>query len=107
MVSSIRVQLGGGASELSRTQFVGRGDDVPAVVELLATPGVRLLTLAGPGGIGKTRLALAAMERASVRFNDGAAVVALAGVRDPRLLDASLSMALGLRSESGEAAWSW
>jgi non-specific serine/threonine protein kinase len=68
------------------TSFVGRERDVAAVVDLLRRPGVRLLTLTGTGGIGKTRLALQCVEHLRDDFSDGVAFVPLAPVRSHHLV---------------------
>jgi len=60
--------------------LIGREDDLGRVTMLVEGEACRLLTLVGPGGVGKSRLALAAAERLAPRFADGVAVVALAGV---------------------------
>jgi predicted ATPase/DNA-binding SARP family transcriptional activator len=60
--------------------LIGREDDLARVVELVEGEACRLLTLVGPGGVGKTRLAMAAAERLAGGFAGGAAFVALAGV---------------------------
>jgi hypothetical protein len=68
---------------VSVTSLVGREKAIEQVAGLLTRPGVRLLTLTGPGGIGKTRLALAAGERLRGRFEAGTVFVPLAAVTDP------------------------
>ncbi|HEV8275947.1 MAG TPA: DUF4062 domain-containing protein, partial [Streptosporangiaceae bacterium] len=65
------------------TSLVGRECAIGELAGLLARPGVRLVTLTGPGGVGKTRLALAVGERAGRRFGSGAVFVPLAGVSEP------------------------
>ncbi|MDP9363275.1 MAG: XRE family transcriptional regulator, partial [Chloroflexota bacterium] len=70
----------------SLTSLVGRAQEVAAVVALLRRAGVRLLTLSGPGGVGKTRLALRAAEACAADFPDGAAFVPLTAVADPGLV---------------------
>jgi len=61
---------------------LGRDDEVANVVALVASGDVRLVTITGPGGVGKTRLALEAVRRVGVDFVDGAVFVDLAGVTD-------------------------
>ncbi len=63
------------------SELVGRADDVDRVAALLREQ--RLVTLTGPGGVGKTRLALAVAERVSGHFVDGVAFVELASLLDP------------------------
>jgi predicted ATPase len=79
----------------STTSLVGREDDVDEVVSLLERPEVRLVTLTGPGGIGKTRLAVAAAQRLRDHFPGRIAFVPLASVSDPGLLLASIGQAVG------------
>ena len=78
------------------TALVGREDDIDKVARLLTTRDRRLVVLTGAGGIGKTRLALAVMERTSGHWRDGAALVDLSSVTDPGLVPGAIASALGL-----------
>jgi predicted ATPase/class 3 adenylate cyclase len=84
------------------TQFLGRERELDEVVELLAREDARLLTLTGPGGTGKTRLALQAAAEASDRYPDGVWWVPLAALRDPMLILPSVAQALELKEEPGK-----
>jgi predicted ATPase len=77
------------------TSLIGRERNIGEVAGLLGRPGVRLVTLTGPGGIGKTRLALAAGERLRDRFGAGTVFVPLAAVADPGLVLAGIARAAG------------
>ena len=77
------------------TSFIGRTGDLAAGMAFLANPHLRLLTLVGPGGVGKTRLAIELAARASTTFVD-VAFVSVAHVRDPRLVPDSVLAALGV-----------
>jgi predicted ATPase len=59
---------------------------------------VRLLTLTGPGGMGKARLALQAAAERVARYRDGVVFVSLAAVREPEQVPAAIAQALGLRA---------
>jgi predicted ATPase len=78
------------------TPLLGREDDLATAAALLAEPHVRLLTLTGPAGIGKTRLALELAHRSAPAFAHGAVLVPLAAVSDPALLAAEIGDALGV-----------
>ena len=83
------------------TTFVGREREVDTVCTLLRTSGVRLMTLAGPPGIGKTRLSIEAAERLIPHFEDGVFFVPLASVRDPELVASCIVRSVGLQ-EGGQ-----
>jgi len=84
------------------TEFVGRRAELAQVRQALATS--RLVTLTGPGGIGKTRLALQAADGARRAFRDRACLAELGGLRDPALLVPEVARALGLSDQSGRWA---
>ena len=76
--------------------IIGREDEAARLVELLTAGAARLITLTGPGGVGKTRLATELMSRASESFPGGTAFVDLAAVREPALVMPRVAAALGV-----------
>ncbi len=84
------------------TSFVNRIQDVAAVTALLRRSDVRLLTLIGPPGIGKTRLSIHAAEMLLVDFPDGVWFVDLAAISDPALALAAIARQAGVHELSDE-----
>jgi predicted ATPase/DNA-binding NarL/FixJ family response regulator len=83
------------------TPLVGREREVAALVDLLHGDEVRLLTLTGPAGIGKTRLAIELATEAADGFADGVALVELAPLTEPSLVAQEVATAVGVREQSG------
>jgi predicted ATPase/DNA-binding CsgD family transcriptional regulator len=81
--------------------LVGRARQRAELTALLRDPQVRLLTLIGPGGVGKTRLALAAAELADPEYTDGTLFVPLAAVVDPGLVLPSIAAILDVKDGEG------
>jgi predicted ATPase/DNA-binding CsgD family transcriptional regulator len=84
---------------LALTSFVGRGTEAAEVAGLLGRH--RLVTVTGPGGVGKTRLAAEVARAVAGRFADGAWLVELAAVPEPALVQAAVATALGIRQAPG------
>ena len=87
---------------VQRTGFVGREKEVAAAKELLLRGDVRLVTVTGPGGIGKTRLGVEVASGLAQRFPGGAHFVPLSPLRDTGLMAAAIVQTLGIRETGGQ-----
>ena len=90
-----------GAIPIPPTPLIGRADALAAAMALLGDAQVRLVTLTGPGGVGKTRLALEAANALDDAFADGACFVPLEAMADPDLVPAAIAQGLGAGTFSG------
>ena len=84
------------------TDLVGRRDELARLATVLAES--RLVTIVGPGGVGKTRVALAAAAQAATSYRDGPWIVELSGLRDPELLPNTVASVLGLPEQDSRSA---
>jgi predicted ATPase len=83
--------------------LIGREAELAEIARLIADPAGRIVTLTGPGGIGKTRLALEAVDLQSSRFADGAWFVELAGLSEPALVPQAVAATLDLQTVGDRA----
>jgi predicted ATPase len=91
-------------SSVALTSLAGREREVAELLALIRRPDTRLVTVSGPGGVGKTRLALQVAAEAAEDFADGVAFHGLDPIRDPALVVATIAHAVGLR-EAGSQSW--
>jgi predicted ATPase/DNA-binding SARP family transcriptional activator len=102
-VPATTMSLGKGASSnipVPLTSFVGRHKELQVIAKLLSSS--RLLTLTGPGGVGKTRLAIQTAHDFLRKFNDGVFWVGLAGLSDENLIPQEIAQSLNVREVSQE-----
>lgn len=84
--------------------LIGRGQEVAALGALLQQPATRLVTVTGPGGVGKTRLAIAGAESIATSFPDGVTFVPLAALRDPAQVLSAIARAMDVREVAALAS---
>jgi predicted ATPase len=88
------------------TPLIGREHEVASVCTLLKRSDVRLLTLSGAGGVGKTRLSWKVAEELREYFTDGICFVHLAAVSDPQLVVPTIAQELGIQEIGGSRSLS-
>jgi len=89
---------------VQRTAFIGREHETTALRQLLSRVDVQLVTLTGPGGIGKTRLALQVANEADADFPGGICFVPLSVVSDSALIASTIAQALGVRENGNQSS---
>jgi predicted ATPase len=94
--------VGGRFPQDGYTDFVGRQHELAQIAELMAER--RLVTIVGPGGVGKTRVTLVAAAQAAARYPDGPWIVELSNLRDPALLPNTVASVLGLPEQDARSA---
>jgi predicted ATPase/DNA-binding winged helix-turn-helix (wHTH) protein len=98
-----QAQMRPGNLPVPRTEFVGREREAAATKELLLRPDVRLVTITGPGGIGKTRLAVELASGLIEWFPGGIYFVPLSPLSDPSLIASVIVQTLGIRKAGGRS----
>jgi ATP-dependent Clp protease ATP-binding subunit ClpA len=93
------------ALAISASPLVGREREIDAISDLISQPTVRLLTLTGPGGVGKTRLAQRIAETVAEHLPDGVWFVPLASIRDPDLVLSAIAQVLDVRETGHRSPW--
>ena len=90
--------------QMSRTRLIGRHRDVELVSTLLQRDDVALVTITGPGGVGKTRLAIEVAQATAAAFDNDVVFVSFDPVRDPSLVLPTIAQALDVH-ERGNRPW--
>lgn len=88
---------------VQRTAFIGREREGDALSQLLRRPDVHLVTLTGPGGIGKTRLALHVTGKMADQFPGGICFVGLSAIREPGLIASAIAQTVGVRETGNKS----
>jgi predicted ATPase len=99
---AVIVSVAGRFPQDGYTDFVGRQDELTRIAEELAQR--RLVTIVGPGGVGKTRVALVTAAQTADRYPDGPWIVELSNLRDPLLLPNTVASVLGLPEQDARSA---
>lgn len=87
---------------LPATPLIDRADELTLVRQLLGLPAQRLVTITGPAGVGKTRLAMAVAQELEATYPDGVFWVALVSLRDPLLVLNEVAQTLGIKETGGQ-----